>query len=499
MHSQDLAAMIQTSSSAAQTRVEDGACAEAPPRIWGFSARELHDAFWRSKGVQCVRRGRPGALERGADLFLLLEPDQLVLFEIAPLIDRLTWHSAGITRLRLVDQGQERYSEHVVRDARGIVQRIERRYRPAVRGCSRVMLAFARRVASAWMTAPTRREGWDRARRCAGWSPIDHCKCPGTAYTDGDVGDERHLIESLIERWPRPDRAITGLEQIEPGIWHAAGESSESGVTRIGPVWLGRGNPGGRRPVLVGPAWTDDRTSPEQPAPLPVLKNFIDIELPDHRLAEARRRLVRAYPALKRLMDIALSVVALLVTLPLMGVIALSILVEDGRPLFFGHRRQGRNGKTFRCWKFRTMHRNAEQCARQLESRCDGPQVLIPNDPRVTRVGRFLRRTNLDEIPQFWNVLLGHMSLVGPRPSPDDENQFCPAWRDLRLSVRPGITGLWQLKRTREPGEDFQEWIKYDIQYVERASLRLDLTIMVRTAWMLLFTRRSNRAHRPSG
>ena len=104
----------------------------------------------------------------------------------------------------------------------------------------------------------------------------------------------------------------------------------------------------------------------------------------------------------------------------------------------------------------------------------------------MTRVGRWLRKTHLDEVPQFFNVLFGHMSLVGPRPSPDDENQYCPAWRDTRLSVRPGITGLWQLNRTRGPGEDFQEWIKYDIEYVQRASTWLDLNIMVKTAWIIL-------------
>jgi lipopolysaccharide/colanic/teichoic acid biosynthesis glycosyltransferase len=155
--------------------------------------------------------------------------------------------------------------------------------------------------------------------------------------------------------------------------------------------------------------------------------------------------------------------------------------------VFFGHIRQGRGGRPFACWKFRTMHHHAQQIAWQLEAynQADGPQVFIRDDPRVTRVGRYLRKSHLDEFPQFFNVLVGQMSLVGPRPSPDDENQFCPAWRDLRLSVRPGITGLWQLQRTREPGEDFQEWIRYDIEYVENASLWLDLKIMVRTAWMM--------------
>ena len=114
----------------------------------------------------------------------------------------------------------------------------------------------------------------------------------------------------------------------------------------------------------------------------------------------------------------------------------------------------------------------------------------IRDDPRVTRVGRVLRQFQIDEFPQFWNVLLGQMSIVGPRPSPDDENQYCPAWREQRLSVRPGITGLWQTMRTRAEGEDFQEWIKYDIEYVRRAGFWLDLRICLKTAWILLRVRR---------
>ena len=110
----------------------------------------------------------------------------------------------------------------------------------------------------------------------------------------------------------------------------------------------------------------------------------------------------------------------------------------------------------------------------------------MADDPRISTVGHFLRETYLDEIPQFFNVLCGQMSVVGPRPSPEAENTLCPSWRDARLSVRPGITGLWQVNRTRQPYRDFQEWIYYDTQYVENLSPRLDLWICWRAFTRML-------------
>jgi lipopolysaccharide/colanic/teichoic acid biosynthesis glycosyltransferase len=112
----------------------------------------------------------------------------------------------------------------------------------------------------------------------------------------------------------------------------------------------------------------------------------------------------------------------------------------------------------------------------------DGPQFKMADDPRISPIGKFLRDTYIDELPQFFNVLIGQMSVVGPRPSPEAENTLCPSWRDARLSVRPGVTGLWQICRTREPMRDFQEWIHYDIMYVRNLSLKSDLWICWRTA-----------------
>ena len=124
----------------------------------------------------------------------------------------------------------------------------------------------------------------------------------------------------------------------------------------------------------------------------------------------------------------------------------------------------------------------AKQGELRKANQVDGPQFKLAYDPRVTPIGHFLRRTNIDELPQLWNVLKGEMSVVGPRPSPFEENQICPGWREARLSVKPGITGLWQVSRSRDRGAaDFQEWIFYDTQYVERRGFWLDVKIILLT------------------
>ena len=144
---------------------------------------------------------------------------------------------------------------------------------------------------------------------------------------------------------------------------------------------------------------------------------------------------------LNRAVEVLLSLVGLVVLLPLLALVALLIKLDSRGPLLFGDRREGRGGRVFRCWKFRTMVMDADLAQRELASTSlvDGPQFKIDDDPRITRLGRWLRRLNVDELPQLLNVLKGEMSLVGPRPSPFRENQVCIPWREARLSVRPGI------------------------------------------------------------
>ena len=187
---------------------------------------------------------------------------------------------------------------------------------------------------------------------------------------------------------------------------------------------------------------------------------------------------------IKRIADIIIATIVLVVFAPILPIVALAVKLGSKGPVFFKDMRQGLHGRPFACLKFRTMLVGADAMQEKLRAlnEADGPQFVISDDPRMSRVGRFLRETYIDEIPQFLSILLGHMSVVGPRPSPESENVLCPFWRDARLSVRPGLTGLWQVCRTRQPMKDFQEWIHYDIEYVRNLSMGLDLWICWQTA-----------------
>lgn len=196
-----------------------------------------------------------------------------------------------------------------------------------------------------------------------------------------------------------------------------------------------------------------------------------------------RRGVHSVYPLLKRLLDAGLSLFGLVALSPLLLVVAAMVKLTSRGPVLYGDLREGKGGKVFRCWKFRTMIVNAHSKQRDLyaESDVDGPQFKLKRDPRLTSIGGFLRASNLDELPQLINVLLGQMSLIGPRPSPFRENQICVSWRQARLSVQPGITGLWQICRHERSAGDFHQWIQYDTLYVRHMSLALDLKILLAT------------------
>jgi exopolysaccharide biosynthesis polyprenyl glycosylphosphotransferase len=185
--------------------------------------------------------------------------------------------------------------------------------------------------------------------------------------------------------------------------------------------------------------------------------------------------------AVKRALDIVGALVGLVVLSPIMAVVTLAILVRDGRPILFTQERVGLHGRTFRILKFRTMVPDAEARLSALldHNERNGHAFKMTNDPRVTPLGRTLRRTSLDELPQLWNVLRGEMSLVGPRPPLPREVAEYDGWHRRRLSMKPGMTGLWQIEARHAP--DFDAWVERDLAYIDSWSLLLDLRILART------------------
>lgn len=190
---------------------------------------------------------------------------------------------------------------------------------------------------------------------------------------------------------------------------------------------------------------------------------------------------------LKRIFDFVVSFLAMPFFLPVFGLIAIAIKLDDGGPVYFIQERVGLNKRRFPLYKFRTMHVNAEAMLKDIEhlNEAEGPNFKIANDPRITRIGQFLRRTSLDELPQLFNVLRGEMSLVGPRPmSIRDVELFDKGIQRKRFSVKPGITCIWQISgRNNLP---FRKWLELDLEYIENWSLTSDLLILLKTIPVVL-------------
>jgi exopolysaccharide biosynthesis polyprenyl glycosylphosphotransferase len=189
----------------------------------------------------------------------------------------------------------------------------------------------------------------------------------------------------------------------------------------------------------------------------------------------------------KRLMDILVSGILLIILSPIFLLVAILIKISSGGPVFYGWNVVGFNKKPFRSWKFRTMVVNADEMKEKLMdlNEMKGPVFKIRNDPRITRLGKFLRKFSLDELPQLYSVLKGDMSLVGPRPAGPHELARYESWHRRKLSIRPGITCLWQANG-RNQINDFNEWVKLDLHYIDNWSFWLDMKILAKTAWNVL-------------
>ncbi|MGQ2283366.1 sugar transferase [Apilactobacillus kunkeei] len=188
----------------------------------------------------------------------------------------------------------------------------------------------------------------------------------------------------------------------------------------------------------------------------------------------------------KRLFDIVASLIALLVTLPITLIVSICIYLDDRGPIFYTQKRIGKNGESFKIYKFRSMYKDADDRKEQLTSQneINGAMFKMSNDPRVTRVGGFIRRHSIDELPQFLNVLIGNMTIVGPRPPLPEEVDQYNEYDKKRLEVRPGCTGLWQVSGRN--ALDFDKMVELDIYYIQRASLSLDIKICLKTVWIMI-------------
>jgi lipopolysaccharide/colanic/teichoic acid biosynthesis glycosyltransferase/acetyltransferase-like isoleucine patch superfamily enzyme len=286
-----------------------------------------------------------------------------------------------------------------------------------------------------------------------------------------------------------PTARVIGSVVLQPGSYVA------EGATVIGPSVIGEGAHIGRgavvaQCVVAARTTVDDgvviRHRVAAGAPLAEAGSSSmsgDDDFSVHLHQDARHRGV--YPVLKAVVDATVAAVALILLSPLLLLVAVLVKLDSRGPVLYGDPREARAGKAFRCYKFRTMRVGADAVQRDLAAtnEVDGPQFKMKHDPRVTRLGVWLRKTSLDELPQLLNVALGQMSLVGPRPSPFRENQTCVPWREARLSVRPGITGLWQVCRHDRELADFHQWIHYDMEYIRHISLLVDLKILLATIW----------------
>jgi len=463
------------------------------PTIWGLDPVQLHARFWAAQGVQVVRQGEPSEIVSHAELFLLTDPRSLVLFKLSRVLEALTWIEPQVMFIRLHDTRERGYRERVVTDQHGRFVRFQRLYNVVDPRLARVALTPEREIAQLWQSAADPLSGWRRLRKFIYRGERLTMSTEGNVYERENRAELGAFMQDLVQSWNRPDVTVTRAARLDGVGWRDPAASIEPGARIVAPVWVGAGRKLDSTTAVIGPAviWDDPASRP--PSEAIQWLNLEPTSLPEEAASANVPPLGRAF---KRLFDIVFSIIALVLTCWVYPLVMLAIWIEDGRPFLFTHRRETLGGREFPCIKFRSMRKDAHTLKAQLakENIADGPQFAIPpeKDVRLTRVGKIIRKLDIDELPQFINVLLGHMSIVGPRPSPYSENQFCPAWREARLSVRPGVTGLWQIKRTRRAGSDFQEWIKYDLEYVEKMSVWLDLKIVWAT--IVLILRKASRA-----
>jgi len=189
---------------------------------------------------------------------------------------------------------------------------------------------------------------------------------------------------------------------------------------------------------------------------------------------------------IKRIMDIMGGIVGMLIMCIAFVFVAPAIWIEDKGPVFFSQQRVGKNGRIFKIYKFRSMYTDAEERKKELmaNNEMSGAMFKMKDDPRITKIGKFIRKTSIDELPQFFNILKGDMSLVGTRPPTIDEVKVYENWHRRRLSIKPGLTGLWQVSG-RNQINDFDDVVKYDLEYIDNWSVLLDIKLIIKTIFVV--------------
>lgn len=439
------------------------------------------------------------------DWLLFVDPLCFPLEPIAegPVLARLA-HSGSAIHLVSMSQNPGGMTDRVQYDRRGVVRGIHRFY-------DRRTWMFVSGVSGTLLPASlfgAVRSELEISQSLADFRrAIATCGVPardvGINGTTLDLRRETHLLrlsERVIIDSPQPlENHATAC--IEPGarvsgpvVLHR-GAVISADATVIGPAVIGAGTritPGavvaqcliGQDVVVPSGVVVSHRAVFGNPDGLePSIQDFDDAAQALALDREAGELRPRIYPIVKTIIDRTAAALGLAVLSPLLLAVAALIKLDSRGPVFYAELRETIGGRLFRCWKFRTMRVGAEAEQRVLarKNQMDGPQFKIHADPRITRLGRWLRKVSIDELPQLYNVLIGDMSLVGPRPSPFRENQICVPWRQARLSVRAGITGLWQVCREDRRKGDFHQWINYDVMYVRHLSFMVDVRILIAT------------------
>ncbi len=446
-------------------------------RLWGRTLLEMHDWYWASRGLQVLRRGTPIAPTDDHCRLLLLEPAQLVLFDMPTEATRLLRSKSVALRVMIHDSEEPKLGESLHTTDDGQLRAVHRDYTVAPPVVSAAHVTNDCTAASVWNSATGSISAARTLRAALPFGQYLDVHITGQNFDSHCRADHDRCRRMLLARWIDIPTFDSSVMRVKPNVWAHETATVPPSARFVGPVWIGAGVTLEHGAIVIGPHIIND-VQPTTPRPTNLQVQPIQIA----------SRKARFDLSLRRAFDVCFSLFAIACSLPLWPIIALAIWIDDGWPILYRHRRQTIGGHSFDCLKFRTMRTNADEIKAALQSRniCDGPQFYIENDPRETRVGRVLRKFHFDELPQFLNVLAGHMSIVGPRPSPEIENRFCPAWRATRLSVKPGITGLWQVRRTRQPDADFQEWIRYDTEYVRTRTWWMDVRIIARTLRQML-------------